>query len=385
MSEEFNLEDFVQSEEEFSLVLDDEGAEETPPAGESDKDNNNDNTDNDNNDDNIEEETEEQTDEDTNEKENQKPPTQEPDKNTSSSKTNVYSSLVKGLSEEGVFKFAELDEDNKVDNFDDFADSLDKEIEARLQERLKELTPEQQFFAEKRKLGYNDDEIMNQLNTKQGLESISDDMLTAEDEKGEELRKNVLTQFYKSKGFSDSKIERDIKRIFNEGSDVDEAKDALSYIKTNVEEYEKQQDAQRQKTVEEQAKQREESLKNLREFSQKTKEIIPNTTIPKKLKDEIYNGMTKPVSTTDDGTPLDIVGDFLHKGDLQDRYKLSYLLKVTNGLKDFNKLSAAKGKSSAIKELEDSLKTSDISDFQKSGLDENFFADLANKDYEIAD
>jgi hypothetical protein len=86
--------------------------------------------------------------------------------------------------------------------------------------------------------------------------------------------------------------------------------------------------------------------------------------------------MTKPVSQTEDGTPLDIVGDFLHKGSIEDRFKLSYLIKVTNGLKDFSKLSTKKAKSAVIAELESTLKATDIKDFQSSGLDENFFAKL---------
>lgn len=380
MDEEFKLEDFLAEggEDDFSLVLDNEEEEvvDTPeqPADDDEEEPKKEDKD-------VDETDEEE------EGKDKKPPTQKPDKTdkniSSSSNSNVYSSLVKGLSEEGVFKFVELGDDNKIENFDDFADNLDKEIEARLGERIKELSPDEQFFASKRQLGYNDDEIYQQLQTKQGLDSITDDTLTAEDEKGENLRKQVLTQFYKSKGFSDEKVKRDVDRIFKEGADVDESKDALEAIKGNFTEWEKQQDETRQKQIKEQTEARDKALNDLKEYASKTKEIIPDTPISKKIRDEVFNGMTKPVSKTDDGTNLDIVGDFLHKGKLQDRYNLAYLIKVTDGLKDFSKLSSKKGKSSAISELEKSLSSSDISEFQKSGLDENFFAEL--DDYSVAE
>lgn len=355
MAEEFKMEDFILTEGELTPVLEDEIEEEITKEQE-------------------EVDTEEIVE---SEEEITEAPTQESDKEidkTSSSKTNIYSSLSKGLSEEGVFKFVkDLD---KIDNFEDFATKLDDEIEARLQERVKELTPDQQFFVQKKELGYSNDEIIQQLQTKKGIESITPELLEANTDDGDALRKQLISEWYKSKGFSEAKIERDLRKIFNDGSDIDEAKEAINELKTSIEIKSKEEDALRSTQLEQSRIDRQKALENLKQFATNTKEIIPGSIISKKTRDEIFNGMTKPVSTTEDGMPLDIVGDFLHKGTVEDRYKLSYILKLTDGLKDLSKLSTKQVKSKIIAELESALNQSDIKDFQQSALDENFFRSL---------
>lgn len=364
MAEELNMEDWLSSDDadNFSLIEDEVDLDELediipdPPGGDKE----------DKPVDNVEDDTDV-------DKEDLTPPDQSDKKeikiDSSSSNTNIYASLGKGLVEGGVFKNVEGIEE--IDSYEALNEKFDEEFESRVQAAIKDLTPDEQFYAQKSQLGYSQEEIYNQLQTKKGLDSIDDSVIEDESEQSGTLRKQLITQMYKSKGFSDAKIERDIKRIFDDGDDIEEAKEAYSTIKTTVETNEKLRDTQLKNQQDAQLAARTKSLNELREYSTKTKEIIPGLTLTKKEKDEVFNSLTKPVSTTKDGIPLDSIQDFYVNSSNEEKYMLAWLLKKTNKLKDFSKLSYKKGKSSAQQELENALKISDNGEFTKSESSEN--------------
>ena len=174
-----------------------------------------------------------------------------------------------------------------------------------------------------------------------------------------------------------------VSKFIADGEDIDEAKEALIELKTTeksgFESYQKQQ----KEALEEQQKAIEKSRKEFKDFVSKTIEVIPETKINPKLKSEIYDGLIKPVSYTKDNQPLDIIGDTLTRGGYEARFKLAYLIKLTDGLKNMDILSAKKAEKSAYKKLDNLLKVpSDQVAFAKdddfsdpSALWENFALD----------
>ena len=288
--------------------------------------------------------------------------------------SNIYSSLLKGLVEEGI-----LNETNakEIKSFSDLTEVLNKEFDSRVEGRLKELTPDQQFFASKRKLGYDDEEILSQLNTKKAYETITDEMLEKEGEEGDKLRENIIRNYYKTKNFSEAKIDKLVARSIENGEDAEEAKEFFSEMKKNYEEQQKLADIQKQEDLKKQEESYNNTVRSLREFAVATKEIIPAIPISKKMKDEVVSGLINPVSKTEDGIPLDIIGDFYNKASVEDKFKLAYLIKLTSGLTNFDNLSIKKGKSKAIQEIDDALKIQDIKEFQNTS-DDNFLDFLEN-------
>ena len=106
-------------------------------------------------------------------------------KDGGSSPKNFYSSIAKALKEEGIFP--DLDDEglSKIKEPEDFRDLVEQQIRAGLDERQKRID-------EALNVGVEPDEIKRYENTLQFLESINDDALKDESQKGEDLRKNLI-------------------------------------------------------------------------------------------------------------------------------------------------------------------------------------------------
>lgn len=64
------------------------------------------------------------------------------------------------------------------------------------------------------------------------LDNITEDNISAEDEAGENLRKNLIYQDCINKGFSQQKAMKMVERSIKAGTDIEDAKDALQDNKT---------------------------------------------------------------------------------------------------------------------------------------------------------
>ena len=106
-----------------------------------------------------------------------------------------------------------------------------------------------------------------------------------------------------------------------------------------------------------QAEAAKEYVKNFNKYVDETEEIIPDTKIPKNLKKEIVNGLTKPVSYDEANRPLDIIGDFMNKGGYEARFKMAYILKLTEGFTKMENISAKTAEKKAVKSLDRLLRT----------------------------
>ena len=61
----------------------------------------------------------------------------------------------------------------------------------------------------------------------QFLDNIDEDTLKAEDERGEELRKRLILQDFINRGFSQERAAKEVKKALENGTDLDDALDAL--------------------------------------------------------------------------------------------------------------------------------------------------------------
>ena len=296
------------------------------------------------------------------------------------STSNILSSIASVIQEEGYF---ELNEGETLDikTSEDFLKVFDKVKENALQSEMIDWSEEQKEYFKAANSGVPHDTIVKHQQKQEAYSSITEDAI--EDEGNENLRKQIIIANLLSKNFSQAKAEKMVSKFIADGEDIDEAKEALIELKTTeksgFESYQKQQ----KEALEEQQKAIEKSRKEFKDFVSKTIEVIPETKINPKLKSEIYDGLIKPVSYTKDNQPLDIIGDTLTKGGYEARFKLAYLIKLTDGLKNMDILSAKKAEKSAYKKLDNLLKVpSDQVAFAKdddfsdpSALWENFALD----------
>jgi SOS response regulatory protein OraA/RecX len=138
----------------------------------------------------------------------------------SSPTTNFYSSIAKALKEDGVLPDLDDDTASKIENAEDFAEIIEQQIQSKFDERQKRMDSALNA-------GVDKDTIRQYENTLSYLDNITDEALDAEDENGENLRKQVIYQDLINKGYSKEEAIEELNDIFDNGSDKRKAKRAL--------------------------------------------------------------------------------------------------------------------------------------------------------------
>lgn len=59
------------------------------------------------------------------------------------------------------------------------------------------------------------------------MDAIKEEYITDETEKGERLRKNLIYQDFRNRGYSEARAKREVEKSFNAGTDIEDAKEAL--------------------------------------------------------------------------------------------------------------------------------------------------------------
>lgn len=197
-----------------------------------------------------------------------------------------FSSIAQAFAEEGILP--DLDS-SKIKTPEDFRNAINDAIKA-------ELTEQQNRVKEALDNNIQPDVVRQYENILQFLDNIDDNALKAEDERGEELRKRLILQDFMNRGFSQERAVKEVKKALENGTDIEDAADALQGNK----EYYKSQYA----NLVNQAKQRGEQQKQeLNKRMDKLKsdlvdgkaKYLGDLELDKKTRQEIYDNITKPV------------------------------------------------------------------------------------------
>ena len=206
---------------------------------------------------------------------------------TSPQKT-IYSSIAKALKEEGIFP--DLDDEvlSKVKEPEDFRDLVEQQIKAGLEERQKRIDDALDY-------GIEPTEIKRYENTLNFLDSVKEENITDESDKGEELRKNLIFQDFINRGYSRERATREVQKSFNAGTDIEDAKEAL---KSNTEYFKGKyddliEDAKLEAQKEEEN--RKEQANKLKESILNEKNILGDLSIDKPTRQKIYDNISKPI------------------------------------------------------------------------------------------
>lgn len=206
---------------------------------------------------------------------------------TSPQKT-IYSSIAKALKEEGIFP--DLDDEvlSKVKEPEDFRDLVEQQIKAGLEERQKRIDDALNY-------GIEPTEIKRYENTLNFLDSVKEENITDESNKGEELRKNLIFQDFINRGYSRERATREVQKSFNAGTDIEDAKEAL---KSNTEYFKGKyddliEDAKLEAQKEEEN--RKEQANKLKESILNEKNILGDLSIDKPTRQKIYDNISKPI------------------------------------------------------------------------------------------
>ena len=206
---------------------------------------------------------------------------------TSPQKT-IYSSIAKALKEEGIFP--DLDDEvlSKVKEPEDFRDLVEQQIKVGLEERQKRIDDALNY-------GIEPTEIKRYENTLNFLDSVKEENITDESDKGEELRKNLIFKDFINRCYSRERATREVQKSFNAGTDIEDAKEAL---KSNTEYFKGKyddliEDAKLEAQKEEEN--RKEQANKLKESILNEKNILGDLSIDKPTRQKIYDNISKPI------------------------------------------------------------------------------------------
>lgn len=293
-------------------------------------------------------------------------------KGDGTSPKNFYSSIAKALKEEGIFP--DLDDEglSKVKDPEDLRDLIDQQIKAGLDERQKRID-------EALNAGVEPTEIRKYENTINFLDSIKEDNISDEGDKGEKLRKDLIYQDFINRGYSKERAAREVQKSFNAGTDIDDAKEAL---KSNIGFFKDKYDElvnEAKSEAEQEEKERKEQDEKLKSSILNDKDVFGDLSIDKSTRQKIYDNIAKPVYKDPE------TGEYftaIQKYEMENRTdflkNIGLLFTLTDGFKNLDGLVKGKVKKEVrkgLRELEHTLnntaRTSDGNLKFVSGVDED--------------
>ena len=265
---------------------------------------------------------------------------------------NFYSSIAKTFAEDGVFQNLDEEALSKVNDAESFLDLVEQQVQSKLDEKQKRI--DQALNA-----GIEPTQIQRFENNMKILNSITEDSISEEGEKGENLRKNIIYEDYIQKGFSKERAIKAVERSIAAGTDIEDAKEALQSCKDQVN---KAYNDAIKKAEEEKANE-EKELKEQAEALKKSilsdKKPFGDLEIDKSTRQRVFDAISKPIFTDPNtGERLTAIQKFEadNHNDFMKYVGLTYVL--TDGFKSLDGLVKGKVKKEigkGLRELEHTL------------------------------
>ena len=352
---EFDLNNILSEDEIDDIFSEDtENSQETPPEQKENNQENNDTTEVDVDDIFVSEDDSESP-ESVGSEENKQEKEDTTSEKNGTSPNNFYSSIAKALKEDGVLPDLDDETLDKATSAEDFAELIESQIQARFDEKQKRID-------EALGVGVEPTAIQQYERTLDYLDSLTEDVISDESEKGETLRKQLIYQDFINRGYSKERATREVNKSFNAGSDIDDAKEALQsnkdYFKNNYDNLIKEaKDAEKQRLAD-QKKEAETLKKSILEDDKVFGELVVDKTQRKK----IYDNISKPVyKDPDTGEMLTAIQKYEQDNHIDFMKYVGLVYTLTDGFKNLDGL--IKGKvnkemKKGLKNLENTLNNS---------------------------
>ena len=269
--------------------------------------------------------------------------------------SNFYSSIANALVEDGILQ--NLDEEglSNIKTAEDFAEAISSQIRSQMDERYKRVD-------EALNAGVEPTQIQKYEQYIQALDNITEDNISAEDDAGENLRKNLIYQDCINKGFSQQKAMKMVERSLKAGTDIEDAKDALQDNKTF---YKDQYDSVVKKAKEDMEEYNKAVKKQAEEFKNSIlneKKAFGEIAIDDATRKKVYDSVCKPIYTDpDSGEKLTAIQKYESDNRTDFLKNLGLLFVLTDGFKSIDNLVNDKVKKEtkkSLRNLENTLKSS---------------------------
>ena len=257
---------------------------------------------------------------------------------------NFYSSITDALVVDGIFPDLDKETIQNVKTPEDFQKIIEEQINARFDEKQKRINDALNNNVEP-------NIIQQYESTLDYLDKINDESLSAENEEGENLRRQIIYNDYLNRGFSKSRAEKMVNDAINNGTDVDDAKDALQGIKDFYNnKYKEILDSAKEnekKLAEERTKQSE----NLKKSIMEDKNLYGDVDVDKATRTKIYDFITKPVYKDSNGNYMTALQKYQSENTIEAMKNFAICYTLTNGFKDWSKLGSKQAKREVKKGL----------------------------------
>lgn len=270
----------------------------------------------------------------------------------SSPNSNFYYSIASALVEDGVL--TDLDEEfiKEIKSPEDLAEAIEKQVNSRLDEVQKRVNAALNA-------GVETDEVRQYENVLNNLSKITEEAIKDESEKGENLRKQLIYQDLINRGFSKERATREVKKSFDSGSDLEDAKDALESNKNFFKQQYDELIKEGQEEVERERQKVKKESQDLKKQMLEDKEIFEGISMDKATRQKAYDNIAKPIYKTEDGEYLTAIQKYETENPVEFRKKLGVIFTLTDGFKNLDMLVKGKVKKevkNSLRELENKLK-----------------------------
>lgn len=242
-----------------------------------------------------------------------------------------FSSIANAFAEEGIFP--DLDENTikGIKTAKDFRKAIDDQIKAGLDEQQQRVIEALDNNVEPSKIKYYENLISY-------LQSIDNDAIEDEGEQGETLRKQILMQDYLNRGFTKERAEKAVNRALSNGTDIEEAKEALDSNKSFFKDKYAQELKFAKEEKEREEKDREQAIVKMRKtMLEEDIDLFKGMEVDSSIRQKAFDAISKPVYR-DPKT-----GEYhtaIQKLELENREdflaKLGFMYALTNGFKSFD-------------------------------------------------
>ena len=211
-----------------------------------------------------------------------------PDGTGTSPKTNFYSSIASALKEEGIFQNLDDSKASEIKDAESFAQAFRDEVTAQLDER-------QRRIDEALNAGIEPSEVQKYERTLNYLDSIKDENISDESEQGEQLRRQLIYNDFINRGYSKERAQREVKKSFDAGTDIEDAKESLKsnkeFFKSSYDSIVEKAKKEEEKEIEERKKDAETLKKNILE----EEKVFGELQIDKATRQKVFDNVSKPV------------------------------------------------------------------------------------------
>lgn len=273
------------------------------------------------------------------------------DDTNASDKSKFYKSIAKALKDDGVVDV----DDETLDNIKDSNDFVNNIINKKINDGIDDVTKR---VYDALTAGVQAPVIKQYENTINILKTIENADIEDEGEGGEDVRKKLIFQQYINRGFNDEKAKKEVEKSFNAGTDIDDAKDALS---DNLEFFQNQYNdliEQSRKDNENRMAQKKQELDTLKKSVMSDSDEWKDFNVNDTLKQKIYDNITRPAYKGQNGETYTEIQKYERENRIGFLKNVSMCYTLTNGFTDFSGLSKAKVRkevSKGMRELESAL------------------------------